>query len=192
VYPGCTPAPTMSTSRDDYVIAATRWDIDRNLGFLLDALSGMEDLSLHLMLVGNWPSGKFLSDVQALIRDTSLRDRVSIVRDPSEDELERLYSRARGFVLPSDAVFGMGALEAAAHGTPIVMTRTSGAWEVFEPGKDGLAYEENNGETLKDALMRLEDVDEVIRLGTSAWEKAQHYSWEAHCRSLLQTLGLRT
>ncbi len=86
----------------------------------------------------------------------------------------------------------MGALEAASQGTPIVLPENSGAWELFESGRDGIAYQDGDEESLAQALLALDDPDSVRKMGMSAWEKSKEYTWEAHCTSLVRLLGAGT
>ena len=62
---------------------------------------------------------------------TNLSDRFFFPGFLPPGELRRLYSRADVFVMPSASEpFGLAALEALQHGTPVIVSRSAGVSEV--------------------------------------------------------------
>src|SRR5262249_49272917 len=62
------------------------------------------------------------------VREAGLSRRFRFAGFLPTDALDRLYSRASVFVLPSASEpFGLAALEALRHGTPAIVTRSAGA-----------------------------------------------------------------
>jgi glycosyltransferase involved in cell wall biosynthesis len=72
-----------------------------------------------------------------------------------DDEVERLMSSCRAFVLPGEEDFGIAAVEAMAAGKPVVALRRGGAVETVIDGGTGLLYEEPTAESFLDAVSRL-------------------------------------
>jgi glycosyltransferase involved in cell wall biosynthesis len=66
-----------------------------------------------------------------------------------DDELARLYARARAVIVPSMEEFGIVAVEAQAAGRPVIAARAGGATETVIDGQTG-------------RLARLDDVDSFV------------------------------
>jgi len=72
-----------------------------------------------------------------------------------DDEVERLMSSCRAFVLPGEEDFGIAAVEAMAAGKPVLALRRGGALETVIDGGTGLLYDEPTAESFLDAVSRL-------------------------------------
>ena len=85
-----------------------------------------------LKLVGNKGNAKSEAKLRALIGDAQ---NIEILGFVSDDELTALYNRAKVFALPSlNEGVGLVALEAAIHGSNIVITNLGGPKEYYEQG----------------------------------------------------------
>lgn len=77
--------------------------------------------------------GPMLPELVARTCELGLQDAVVFTGKVARAEVDELYRRASCFVMPSlSEPFGLVALEAIAHGVPVVMSRQSGAAEVME------------------------------------------------------------
>ena len=107
----------------------------------------------------------------------------------ADDELLDLYRRS--WVLASASShegWGMTVTEAAACGTPAVVTRIVGHVDAVEDGRTGLLVE--GAAQLEAALDRvLADPALRARLGVAARERAARLTWEATARGTLQVLA---
>jgi glycosyltransferase involved in cell wall biosynthesis len=99
-------------------------------------------------------------------------------------ELARLYAGALAVVQPSYLEgFGLPPLEAAAHGTPAVVS----ALECFAEtlGDAALTAPPGDADALADALLRIAgDAGLRARLGEAARQRAAAYSWERSAATL--------
>ncbi len=99
------------------------------------------------------------------------------------------------FVLPSfSETFSNAALEAMAMQVPVILTRTGGAGEMIEDGKEGyiLGVDELSPR-LPDLLNQLR-TDHVLRtrMATAAMSRAQQmFSWEGMLNAYQSLLGAR-
>jgi glycosyltransferase involved in cell wall biosynthesis len=76
-------------------------------------------------------SGDRLSRMRERVRALGLTRRIFFTGFLAPDELARLYARADVYVLPSfSEPFGLTALEAMQHGTPVIVSRSAGVSEV--------------------------------------------------------------
>jgi N-acetyl-alpha-D-glucosaminyl L-malate synthase BshA len=127
-----------------------------------------------LIIVGEGREREALAELCTQLR---LRD---VYFAGSRSELSSYYSRSRVLALPSRAEgFGLVALEAMAHGLPVVATKVGGIPEVVTHGETGILVECGNANALAEALIRVMS-DEALwqRLATRAKERASEFSWE--------------
>jgi glycosyltransferase involved in cell wall biosynthesis len=103
-------------------------------------------------------------------------------------ELAALYAGALAVVAPSHLEgFGLPPLEAAAHGTPAVVS----ALECFAEtlGDAAVTVPPGDADALADALLRVEsDAPLRARLGEAARERAAAYTWERSAQTLHELL----
>ena len=107
----------------------------------------------------------------------------------TDEEVVDLYRRA--WVLASASAregWGMTLTEAAACGTPAVVTRIAGHLDAVSPGRSGLLAD--NREELVGALDQvLSDADLRARLTAGALEHVERFTWGATARGTLEVLA---
>jgi O-antigen biosynthesis alpha-1,2-mannosyltransferase len=131
----------------------------------------------RLVLAGA-PSGYEAGRIIDRIEKSVCRDRIELAGYVSESELERLYSRASIFALPSlDEGFGIPVLEAMAHGVPVVTSNRSALVEVA--GNAALLVDPYSTEELESALRQL-TTDPALRakLAGLGSARANCYTWD--------------
>jgi glycosyltransferase involved in cell wall biosynthesis len=70
------------------------------------------------------------------------------------EELRALYHACDGAILPSRTeVWGLVVNEALAAGKPVLVSRTCGAAEQIDPGRNGLLFDANDPATMKAAIL---------------------------------------
>jgi UDP-glucose:(heptosyl)LPS alpha-1,3-glucosyltransferase len=98
-------------------------------------------------------------------------------------DVARLYAAADLFVLPTRYdPFANACLEAMAAGVPVATTRSNGAVELIEPGKNGFAV---GADDVAPAFRALERPGELAALGAAARATAERHSWSAHADAVL-------
>ncbi len=76
--------------------------------------------------------GHMLEELVDLSCSYGLQDAIIFTGKVTSEEVKQLYTQADCFVMPSiSEPFGLVALEAIAHGTPVILSRQSGAAEVI-------------------------------------------------------------
>jgi glycosyltransferase involved in cell wall biosynthesis len=101
-------------------------------------------LGLPLVVVGTGKEERRLRKIA--------KGNIRIVGEVGEDELGRLYSNAKAFVFPQEEDFGITAVEAQAHGVPVIAFKKAGALETVIHGKTGVFFEEQTVESLAEAV----------------------------------------
>jgi UDP-glucose:(heptosyl)LPS alpha-1,3-glucosyltransferase len=97
-------------------------------------------------------------------------------------DVARLFAAADLFVLPTKYdPFANACLEAMAAGLPVATTRSNGAAELIEPGKNGFVC----GDDFAPAFRALDRPAELAALGAAARATAERHSWAAHADAVL-------
>jgi glycosyltransferase involved in cell wall biosynthesis len=141
----------------------------KGIEFLLDAARQLE--RLHVVLVGPDDGHGVLEQVERARMDTNRVHALGPVDDPLP-----LYGDADVFVLASSGEsFGMAAAEAAAAGTPVVVSDRCGIAEVLG---DGAVVVPCEAVAVRDAVERVIS-DRLLRerLSAGALEAARSHSW---------------
>ena len=158
----------------------------KNLPRLLQAFAharrqGVEQ-SLVLVGAGGW--GDF--DLEASIREHGLEGSVHRRGRVSDAELSALYGGATALLMPSlYEGFGLPALEAMYHGTPVIASDCSALPEVVRDG--GLLVNPESVESIDAAIVQMcSDTELRDRLAEQAHWQASGYSWDRSAEMTLE------
>jgi glycosyltransferase involved in cell wall biosynthesis len=154
------------------VLYVGRLAAGKGIEALLDAARKLPDM--HLALVGPDDGHGIATAVRASQQEPATRGRIHVLGPRSNPE--RLYGDADLFVLPSEGEsFGMVAAEAAAAGTPVIVTNRCGVAEylgdaavVVPVSRDAIVTA--IAETLADPALR-------AKLADAALDAAARNSW---------------
>ena len=151
----------------NFFLTVTRLDeTDRikNVHGVIQALAELkDDYDFRYRVVAGAVTGDYRSELERLIVETGLSDKVSIEGRKTEEELADYYMRAELFILASYAEkqnfegFGIVFLEANAAGTPVLTTREGGMVDYVQEGVNGFFTEDPSPSGLKAALKRYLD-----------------------------------
>ncbi|HEV8359613.1 MAG TPA: glycosyltransferase family 4 protein [Candidatus Thermoplasmatota archaeon] len=143
------------------------WMAERLLGQGLDA---------HFALGGTGPLRR---DIEQEVIERRLHHRINLLGYVPEDDVPALYRRASAYVLPSfSEPFGISALEAAAAGLPVVLSRSTGVAEVLPHALQADYWDTELMAEYVKAL--LEHPTLAKAMGTAARAVAQRMTW-ARC-----------
>ena len=79
--------------------------------------------------------------------------------DASDEDVSRAFEGAKWFIMPQEEDFGIVALEAMAHGAPVIAYGEGGATETVIHGQTGLLFSEQSPVSLAIALERAWQID---------------------------------
>lgn len=180
----------LDLAREEFVLSVGAISPLKGYDFLVKALGCVaEELRPALILVGNTASqGEVrLLEQLALAHNVSLQIRVNV----SDEDLVRLYNRARAFVYaPIMEPFGFAPLEAMGCETPVVAVREGGVRESVQDGETGLLTE-REPQLFAMALTRvLTDMNRARCLGESGRKRVlAFWTWEHAFQRLLESIG---
>lgn len=143
-----------------------------------------EQVEAQLVIVGppSWGAQETLRPLLARARtDTSVR----LTGYVSDEALHALYDGARALVFPSlYEGFGLPALEAMAHGTPVITSNTSALPEIV--GEAGLLVDPIFPQAIAGAMRQLLGDDDLCRLlSARGLERAKLFSWQKTAQKTL-------
>jgi glycosyltransferase involved in cell wall biosynthesis len=114
---------------------------------------------------------------------------LSLGDESERAKLDRLFENATCFVMPSRVEpAGIVYLEAGAAGVPCIGTTVGGCTELI--GEGGTVVDPHDERALVDAMLRFSDGAAAQEAGRRALDRADHFTWEAVARRLLDALDL--
>jgi glycosyltransferase involved in cell wall biosynthesis len=112
------------------------------------AIEAFRKLQLPLVVAGG---GQDLDRIEHLTRGGNIK----LVRNPTNAEVDKLYSQCRALVFPGIEDFGITPLEAMASGAPVITIGAGGARETVTE-ETGIFFGEQTIESLSSAVLKLE------------------------------------
>lgn len=137
------PAPPSEVG--DYFLMVTRLVPYKRLDVAIEAFNR---LGLPLWIVGD---GRDRERLQAMAGPT-----VRFLGRLSDDEVRHLYARCRASVFMSEDDFGIAQVEGQAAGRPVIALAAGGVFDTVLPDVTGVWVDEQNPESLVDAMRRFD------------------------------------
>ena len=108
-----------------------------------------EKLGKNLKIVGTGPEEEGLKRI-------ANPKHVEFVGRADDERLRSLYNGARALIFPQTEDFGLVAVEAQMCGLPIIALKSGGAKEIIEEEKTGVFFENQNEDSLIEAIKKFE------------------------------------
>lgn len=145
---------------------------------------------LKLVVIGDYERDVFYSHYPVLRAQVDALSRASVIFTGFLEDaiVVPLLNGAQACVLPSlDEGFGLPGIEAAACGTPVIATQSSGLPELL--GDAAIYIDPYQPIELRAAIERvLEDVSLRASMGARGLERARRLTWDASAKRVLQVL----
>ena len=170
------PAVSAVIAHGPYVLFLGRINWKKGIDRLIESMSYAPDV--RLIVAGNDEEG-YLSELESLVADRDLRQRVIFAGPVYGDDKAALVARAQALVLPSYSEnFGNVVLEAMAAARPVIVSAAVGAADLVRDHGCGVVID-GGAEQLGRAIARLvaerDTADEMGRRGKAV---AARYSWD--------------
>ncbi|MCA0983134.1 glycosyltransferase family 1 protein [Halobacillus yeomjeoni] len=102
------------------------------------------------------------------------------------EELAQAFASADAKIFPSvTETLGLVILESMASGLPVIAAKSGPTMEQVVDGKTGLLFENENTDSMIQAIKRLEDEDLYRDLCRNAREEAEKFSWQKPSEQIL-------
>ncbi|MGR6319219.1 glycosyltransferase family 4 protein [Micromonospora soli] len=181
------PASAVATARSRFagdgplVTFAGRLVYEKGVQHLLAGLPRLRERhpGLRAVVVGDGP---YKATLEAEVRRLGLGDTVSMPGFLGGTDLPAVMAASDCFAVPSIyEPFGMVALEGAAAGAPLAVSRTGGLAEIVEPGVTGMTFAPQDPDGLTEAVHALlADRDRAQALARRARAMVhEQYGWAA-------------
>lgn len=185
---GTTILTTLPKTRQNYLLGFSRWEKAKKPQLLLQILNKIPQTSL--VIGGSWTRNEEFLWFKKEVEKFKLTDRVKIIPFVNNDEAIKLFSQALVFIHPNFESFGMGGLEAAGCGCPVIIPLNSGITEILKNNKDGIFPRKVNLADFYPAVKKLVDNPQLAyKMGESAYQKVKKYSWQKHAEQLLRIVN---
>ncbi|WP_345238937.1 glycosyltransferase family 1 protein [Pontibacillus salipaludis] len=103
------------------------------------------------------------------------------------DELNQAFASADAFIFPSvTETLGLVILEAMASGLPVIAAKSGPTMEQVEDGRTGLLFENEDTQSLIEAVEKIEDAELMQTLRENARAEAEKFSWTKPSAQLLE------
>ncbi|MBI3176558.1 MAG: glycosyltransferase family 4 protein, partial [Chloroflexi bacterium] len=167
----------------DYLLFVGTFEPRKNVSGLLNAYAILPPDAPPLMLAGN--TGWLFDEVEALVTQLGLSDRVRFVPDVPADDLPALYRGASALVLPSHYEgFGLPVLEAFACGTPVIAADRASLPEIA--GDAAALCDPDDPAGIAHAIQTvLSDSAYSAALIAKGFTRAKSFSWDKCARETL-------
>ena len=158
---------------DTFSIARTIEDYYLYVGRLIShkrvdlAIQACNRLNRRLIIAGEGPERP---ELEKLGEGT-----VEFAGRVSDEQLKQLYSNCRALLFPNDEDFGMVPVEVQASGRPVIAYRSGGALETVIENQTGVFFDQQNVESLCDAVLAFEKMEfnpELIRKNALRFDQA--------------------
>ncbi len=127
-----------------YFLSVGRLTYAKRLDVIIEACN---TLKVPLKIVGKGKEEQYLRSIAG--------PTIEFVGGVSDEELDRLYAGAKGFIFCAlDEDFGIVPVEAMGHGVPVIALGQGGTLETVLDGKTGILFSEPTTASLIDALSR--------------------------------------
>lgn len=160
----------------------------KNVARLIEAFSLMADKIPHQLVIQGRRNPKYSTELDAMIKERGLEQRVVFPGYVPLDLLPGLYCGATIFAYVSlSEGFGLPPLEAIACGTPVIASKTSSLPEVV--GDAGILVDPENTEEIAEAMLQVIKNPELrMELSLKALKRADIFSWSKTARETLEVL----
>lgn len=109
----------------------------------------------NLIVIGSGKEEKKLKRLAEKYPDA----KISFTGRISDEEVRNYLQRCRALIFCAEEDFGIIPVEAEACGRPVVAYKKGGATETVVEGETGIFFEEQNGESCAQAILRFEELD---------------------------------
>lgn len=148
IYPNVeVEAFSMSESREDFYLTASRMVPYKKMDLIVRAFAGMPDKKL--VVIGDGPQ------FAKVKREAT--SNIEVLGYQPFNVLKDYMQRARAFVFAAEEDFGIIPVEAQACGTPVIAYGKGGALETVVNGRTGVFFNEQNEYSIQQAVQAFEE-----------------------------------
>jgi len=142
------------SKKENYYVTASRFVPYKKIDMIVEAFTKMPHLKL--IVIGDGPDRKKI--------ERKAGKNVELLGQLSDLELKQYLQKARAFVFAAIEDFGILPLEAQSCGTPVIALKKGGVKETVVENVTGIFFEEQNIESLIQAVHKFEKKQDIFDL----------------------------
>jgi len=176
----------LGLNSDDIVIISVGNPYTRKgLEYAVKALPLIFDKRVKLLVLGRDIGNDKFENYKKLAENVGVSER--LIYGGFRGDVENFYAASDIFLLPTlYEPFGLVVLEALSAGLPVVVSKTAGAAELVEDGKEGILLKDPKDEKeIATAINMLLENERYKKFGKNARLKAEKYPWSRLANELL-------
>jgi len=131
----------------DYFVVVSRPRYYKRIDLIIQAFN---HLKIPIKIIG-------MSKQEGRALFPKIKHNIEFLSYVSDKEKAEYLSRAKAFIHPQEEDFGITAVEAMAAGRPVIAYRAGGAMETVIENKTGVFFDDQNWQSLADAVMRFDE-----------------------------------
>lgn len=170
-----------------YILLTNRHFPQKRFEYAITALPAILKKVPNLSLIITGGETNYTQNLKNLVKQLSLEKKVLFLGLVKEKDLEKLYSSAAVYVYTApEEDFGMGVVEAMAHGTPVVAWGAAGPSKIIKDSKTGFLAKPYETADFTDKIGRIfADRKFAEKIGKAAWKEVKkNFSYENHLQIL--------
>lgn len=136
-----------SNQNGEYYLYVGRLVKYKKVDLLIDTFN---DLNLPLVIVGTGPEEKKLK--------RKAKNNIKFLGQIPDSELDKIYSKAKAFLMPQFEDFGITAVEAQSYGVPVIAYNKGGAMDTAVDGKTGVLFNDQTKQSLIGAVKKFDTI----------------------------------
>ena len=136
----------VSEKKDDYYLIASRFVPYKKVDIVVEAFNQMSDKKL--VVIGSGPEKEKIKNIAG--------SNIEFLPYQQTKKMKEYMMKAKAFVFAAEEDFGIVVVEAMACGTPVIALNRGGTAESVLNGKTGTLFNEQNPESIIDAIKKFE------------------------------------
>ena len=170
-----------------YILLTNRHFPQKRFEYAITALPAILKKNPNLSLIITGGETDYTQNLKNLVKQLSLEEKVVFLGLVKEKDLDKLYFQAAVYVYTApEEDFGMGMVEAMAHGVPVVAWNNGGPVGIVIDGKTGFLAKPFEVADFADKIAQLLDDKKLgERMGRAGFERVKKgFGWEKHITTL--------
>lgn len=148
----------------------------KGVDLAIKSVAETDRTDVELLVAG---TGRLEHDMEQLVEDLDLADRVKLLGYVPDDQLPLLYSSVDAMLFTSSYEgFGLVFMESLASGTPVIGTAVGGFPDLVRDGREGLLVDRDPGSFACAIESIVDEPEQVADMGNRGRELAEAHTWD--------------
>lgn len=183
--------------KDDvlHIFAVGKYEKRKNILMLAEIVNELSSqYPVHLTVAGECSTEfhkKYYEDVERYITDHDLQKKITLLRNLNREEMDREYTKADLFVIPStQEPASISQLEAMAFSVPVICSDTNGSACYVKEGHNGFRFQDNDKDDLRRVMEQFMEHPELVKeMGSKSYlDVKTQYQFENYYKGIQECM----